>query len=113
MWIGGMNPSGDNVNWEWTDGSAWDYQTWKPNEPNSMGEQYVRMIKNNRNGKWADAGGAFKYRPLCRTEMAPTPSPTTAYPTTDPTKGPSASPTTADPTKGPSASPTTAEPTKG
>uniref|UniRef100_A0A914QGW3 C-type lectin domain-containing protein n=1 Tax=Panagrolaimus davidi TaxID=227884 RepID=A0A914QGW3_9BILA len=37
-WIG-LSTNDDNVHWEWTDGTPFDYTTWAPNEPNNPGNE--------------------------------------------------------------------------
>ena len=66
-WIGGKRKStgwefftritrsniGDSSEWEWYDGSSWDYTNWHTNEPNNYKEGGVHVLSD---GTWNDAG---------------------------------------------------------
>ena len=68
VWIGGTNPSGDNVNWEWSYGAAWDYTNWfaPSDEPSHNNEQCVQLYGTPNEGFWNDNTCSKEFRPLCR-----------------------------------------------
>ena len=61
VWIGGLKGSG--IGWQWSDGSAWRYQSWHPWQPdNSRGRQNRVLINWERNGfvGWDDGEAGYK-----------------------------------------------------
>ena len=53
-WIGGRRDPENHYNWEWSDGTPWDYTNWQPGEPNDAGgnEDCAGMLENQ--GQWND-----------------------------------------------------------
>jgi len=134
-WIG-LTDEQVEGNWEWTDGSSFDYENWASGQPdNHWGQHYVALLKN-KNGRWYDSSESFQAYAICMKSAAtstetpsriftgqptvvpssdatttPTSEPTnypTKLPTAMPTLSPSAStkPPTHNPTPTPSVSPT-------
>jgi len=64
-WIGGWNPSGDNVVYEWVDGTAWDYTQWAIDEPHSNAERCVMYVGLGR-GQWSDTRCSNALGVLCQ-----------------------------------------------
>ena len=52
MWAGGLRPSFGQP-FEWQDGTPWDYQFWRSNEPNNGGEMGL-SVNHSPNGGWND-----------------------------------------------------------
>ena len=67
-WIGLQCYDNDQFDFEWMDGTEWDYKNWNNGEPNNfMGnilgdEDCVQMYSN---GKWNDNKCSKDYKPLC------------------------------------------------
>ena len=55
-WIGGRRDPENRDNWEWSDGTAWDYTYWYPGEPNDAGgnEDCAGIFESDNLGQWND-----------------------------------------------------------
>jgi len=112
-WIGLTDENRDRQ-WEWVDGSAYEYKNWGKGYPNNQpNSDYVRIY----HGGWGDAGPGSHHYPVCKISKIPTTGTPTDSPTGTPTDSPTGIPTmpptnlptsirTANPTAEPSNSPT-------
>ena len=63
--LGGKRIDSDPENWEWSDGSAWDYEPWNDGEPNNyLGSEteYRESVVEIRNEKFNDIPRSDNYR---------------------------------------------------
>jgi hypothetical protein len=65
LFIGGQDLVGDNAAYTWSDGSAWDYSKWYPNEPNGNAEQCVNLYAQH-DGQWNDLGCTATLASVCK-----------------------------------------------
>ena len=47
MWTGGYKLTSDDNSWGWSDGSAWNYNSWSEGEPNSIGKDHCVIMYVN------------------------------------------------------------------
>merc|ERR1719397_1442150 len=101
-WIGLTDEQAEG-DWEWTDGSEFDYSNWRSGEPNNWGDQDYVILDDSTNGQWYDEGDSWQAHAICMTSSAPTETPThistaspsipTYLPSSDPTPTPTSEPT--------------------
>ena len=70
-WIGGKRVGGD---FQWTDGSNFDFEHWDDNEPNSVNENescivLLRDINSCRNEKWSDINCNEENHYICKRKI--------------------------------------------
>jgi len=99
-WIG-LNDIDNEGDWQWVDGTTFDYSYWAPYEPNNEDEN-EHTVQIWRYGKWNDYISTIDNYAICKRlpkpTLAPTAQPTfsptvTLWPTTLPTFSPSVFPT--------------------
>merc|ERR1712110_587377 len=56
VWLGGNDMEQEGV-WEWTDGTPWEVEFWRPGEPNNNGgaENCLGIGQYSGHGRWNDA----------------------------------------------------------
>ena len=73
FWIGGQiktdqnhtGKAGRSDNWEWTDGTAWNYSDWEEEEPNNY-ENDERCLSIEVSGTWFDRPCSNEYGFICK-----------------------------------------------
>ena len=64
-WIGLQCIDNNQYDFEWTDGSDWDYSNWNENEPNNWQNTNEDCAHMYASGYWNDNSCDNTYRPLC------------------------------------------------
>jgi len=68
-WLGGHSIGNAVHDYEWVDGTAWDYTYWAPGEPNQAdgsAEDCVHLYSTWASGAWNDDICTDLFHPLCR-----------------------------------------------
>ena len=65
-WIG-LYEKGRDGQWEWTDGTPYEYDNWRPGEPNNWAgnDEDCAIVNYNRTHKWFDASCSAAFRYIC------------------------------------------------
>merc|ERR1719361_1985791 len=88
-WIGLHCIGNTQFDFEWTDGTIWNYENWDSDQPNNWQNTNQDCVHMWSLGKWNDNGCTQTFRPLCNDNAARN---YTAAPTMNPTMSPSMSP---------------------
>ena len=64
-WIGGSDARHEG-NWEWTDGSTWDYEYWLSDQPDGGSQDSLAMDTSDSYGRWRDLPESDSKYILCR-----------------------------------------------
>ena len=65
IYIGGTDAANEGQ-WEWTDGSAWDFEYWLSGQPDSGTDQNTLGLDRTQGGRWRDLPGPDNEGFVCR-----------------------------------------------
>ena len=65
-WIGLHCMNGDQYDFEWTDGTSWNYTNWNSGEPNNWWNTNEDCVHMYSSGKWNDNQCSADKKALCR-----------------------------------------------
>ena len=65
-WIGLHCMDNDQYDFEWTDGTSWDYTNWNSGEPNNWWNTNEDCVHTKSSGKWNDNTCSTNKKALCR-----------------------------------------------